>query len=364
MTYPEGHAAERQLANAIRALAMDAVQAANSGHPGMPMGLADVATVLYSDYLKFDPAAPKWADRDRFVLSAGHASMLLYSLLHLAEVQAIDDKYETVGKPSVSLDEIKRFRQLHSHTPGHPEYGDTVGVETTTGPLGQGFGNAVGMAIAAQMEAARFHNPQLLSRVFVTVGDGDLMEGISYEAACLAGHLQLGNLVCLFDDNGITIEGHTDLATSEDIGKRFEARFSLVLMSVLGAAALLLTAVGVFGVISYSVSQRTRMLAIEGAKIRISASTMKATVRSSRRPDSPFRVLGIGTLPSIGAASSSFIANSRPCRGAWRHFSTEFFSSFEGPATPGRAGCCVCGGAAGGSPSRNHNHSGYEGPVQ
>jgi transketolase len=199
------------VANTIRGLAMDAVQKADSGHPGMPMGMAEVATVLWTEFLRWSPKEPDWAGRDRFVLSGGHGSMLLYALLHLA------------GYP-VTIDDLKQFRQLHSKTPGHPEYGDTVGVETTTGPLGQGFANAVGMAIAAQMEAARFQNPQLLSRVFVTVGDGDLMEGLSYEAACLAGHLQLGNLVCLFDDNGITIEGHTDLATSEDIGKRFEAQ--------------------------------------------------------------------------------------------------------------------------------------------
>ena len=199
------------VANTIRGLAMDAVQKANSGHPGMPMGMAEVATVLWTEFLRWTPDEPQWAGRDRFVLSGGHGSMLLYALLHLA------------GYP-VSLDDLKRFRQLHSKTPGHPEFGETVGVETTTGPLGQGFANAVGFAIAAQMEAARFQNPLLLNRVYVTAGDGDLMEGISYEAATLAGHLQLGNLVCLWDDNGITIEGHTDLATSEDIGKRFEAQ--------------------------------------------------------------------------------------------------------------------------------------------
>ncbi len=198
-------------ANTIRGLAMDAVQKADSGHPGMPMGMADVATVLWTEFLRWTPKDPQWPGRDRFVLSGGHGSMLLYSLLHLA------------GYP-LSIDDLKNFRQLHSKTPGHPEYGETVGVETTTGPLGQGFGNAVGMAIAAQMEAARFQNPLLRTRVFVTVGDGDLMEGLSYEAAALAGHLRLGNLVCLFDDNGITIEGHTDLATSEDIGARFRSQ--------------------------------------------------------------------------------------------------------------------------------------------
>src|SRR5262245_540496 len=199
------------VANTIRGLAMDAVQKADSGHPGMPMGMAEVAAVLWTEFLRWTPNDPQWPGRDRFVLSGGHGSMLLYSLLHLG------------GYP-VTLDDLKQFRQLHSKTPGHPEFGDTVGVETTTGPLGQGFGNAVGMAIAAQMEAARFQNPLLLARVFVTAGDGDFMEGISYEAAALAGHLKLGNLICLFDDNGITIEGHTDLATGENIPARFQSQ--------------------------------------------------------------------------------------------------------------------------------------------
>jgi transketolase len=199
------------IANTIRGLAIDAVQKADSGHPGMPMGMAEVASVLWTEFLRYSPQQPDWAGRDRFVLSGGHGSMLLYALLHLA------------GYP-VSIEDIRNFRQLHSKTPGHPEFGDTVGVETTTGPLGQGFANAVGMAIAATMTAARFEQPLLRSRVFVTCGDGDLMEGISYEAAALAGHLRLDNLICLFDDNHITIEGHTDLATSEDIAQRFASQ--------------------------------------------------------------------------------------------------------------------------------------------
>ncbi len=199
------------VANTIRGLAMDAVQKADSGHPGMPMGMAEVATVLWTEFLRWSASEPDWLGRDRFVLGGGHGSMLQYALLHLA------------GYP-LTIDDLKQFRQLHGKTPGHPEYGDTVGVETTTGPLGQGFANAVGLAIGAEMEAARFANPLLRTRVFVTIGDGDLMEGISYEAAALAGHLRLANLVTLFDDNGITIEGHTDLATSEDVGKRFEAQ--------------------------------------------------------------------------------------------------------------------------------------------
>ncbi|MFK7740901.1 MAG: transketolase [Planctomycetota bacterium] len=199
------------VANTIRGLAIDAVQQANSGHPGMPMGMADAAAVLWTEFLRWSPEEPEWAGRDRFVLSGGHGSMLLYSLLHLADYP-------------VSLDDLKQFRQLHSKTPGHPELGDTVGVETTTGPLGQGFANAVGMAVASKMAASRMGTDLLHARVFVTVGDGDLMEGISYEAAGLAGHLALDNLVCLFDDNDITIEGKTELATGENIQQRFEAQ--------------------------------------------------------------------------------------------------------------------------------------------
>ena len=199
------------VANTIRGLAMDSVQKAKSGHPGMPMGMAEVAAVLWTEFLRWSPEEPEWQGRDRFVLSGGHGSMLLYSLLHLADFP-------------VSLDDLKDFRQLHSNTPGHPEFGDTVGVETTTGPLGQGFANAVGMAIASKMAVARTGNELVGGRVFVTVGDGDLMEGISYEAAAMAGHLELNNLTCLWDDNHITIEGHTDLATSEDMQKRFESQ--------------------------------------------------------------------------------------------------------------------------------------------
>jgi transketolase len=200
----------REVANALRGLAMDAVQQANSGHPGLPMGMADVAAVLWTRFLRYSPADPPWLGRDRFVLSAGHGSMLLYGLLHLA------------GFP-LPLEELKRFRQLDSKTPGHPEQGHTAGVETTTGPLGQGFANAVGFALAAQLEAAWFECPELRTRVFVLASDGDLMEGISHEAASLAGHWKLDNLVCLYDDNKITIEGKTSLAWSDDTRLRFAA---------------------------------------------------------------------------------------------------------------------------------------------
>jgi transketolase len=199
------------LANAIRALSMDAVQAADSGHPGMPMGMADVATVLFRDFLRFDASAPDWPDRDRFVLSAGHGSMLLYSLLHLT------------GYEDMTLDELRAFRQLGSKTAGHPEYGHAAGIETTTGPLGQGLANAVGMALAERHLAARFGDDVVDHRTFVIAGDGCLMEGISHEAISLAGHLGLGKLTVLFDDNSISIDGPTDLTVSDDQLARFVA---------------------------------------------------------------------------------------------------------------------------------------------
>ena len=200
-----------RMANAIRALAMDAVQAAKSGHPGMPMGMADAATVLFTKFLKFDPQRPDWPDRDRFVLSAGHGSMLLYALLHLT------------GYPDMTMAEIRNFRQLHSRTAGHPEYGEAPGIETTTGPLGQGLANAVGMALAERMMNARFGDDLVDHRTWVVAGDGCLMEGISQEAITLAGHLQLGKLIVLFDDNAISIDGPTALATSDDQIGRFKA---------------------------------------------------------------------------------------------------------------------------------------------
>ncbi|AMV38977.1 transketolase [Planctomyces sp. SH-PL62] len=209
----------------IRTLAMDAVQKANSGHPGTPMALAPVAYLLWQKHLRYDPTEPIWPNRDRFVLSAGHASMLLYSLLHLAEVQAVDEDYETLGKPSVSLDDIKNFRQIHSHTPGHPEYRLTSGVETTTGPLGQGVANSVGMAIAQRWLGARYNKPgfeDLIDfNVYAICSDGDMMEGISHEAASLAGHLKLSNLCWIYDDNRITIEGSTELTYGDDVAERF-----------------------------------------------------------------------------------------------------------------------------------------------
>src|SRR5919201_160401 len=200
-----------RMANAIRALAMDAVEQAKCGHPGLPMGAADIATVLFTQFLKFDAADPNWPDRDRFVLSAGHGSMLIYALLHL------------VGYEHMTIEEIKRFRQLGSITPGHPESFLTPGVETTTGPLGQGLGNAVGMAIAERHLVAQFGEAIVDHRTYVLASDGDLMEGISQEAIALAGHLKLNKLIVLFDDNGISIDGPLSLSDSVDQVKRFEA---------------------------------------------------------------------------------------------------------------------------------------------
>ncbi len=199
------------MANSIRALAMDAVQKANSGHPGLPMGAADVATVLFTRFLKFDPTMPHWPDRDRFVLSAGHGSMLLYALLYL------------LGYEDMTIDELKAFRQWGSRTAGHPEYGHASGIETTTGPLGQGLANAVGMAIAEKHLAAEFGSNFVDHRTYVLVGDGCLMEGISQEAITLAGHLGLAKLTVLWDDNGVSIDGKVSLADSTDQLQRFAA---------------------------------------------------------------------------------------------------------------------------------------------
>jgi transketolase len=212
--------------NTIRTLSMDAVQQANSGHPGTPMALAPLAYTIWQNFLRFNPEDPIWPNRDRFVLSNGHASMLLYSILHLSGVKAVNVKYERLGEPAVSLDDIKRFRQLGSKCPGHPEYHLTSGVETTTGPLGQGCGNSVGMALAGRWLAKRYNRPGFTIfdyDVYVICGDGDMMEGVSNEAASLAGHQMLGNLCWFYDSNRVTIEGHTDLAFSDDVAARFLA---------------------------------------------------------------------------------------------------------------------------------------------
>lgn len=210
--------------NTIRTLSMDAVQQANSGHPGTAMAMAPVIYSLWQQFLRFDPSDPIWPNRDRFVLSIGHASMLLYSILHLTSVKAVNPKYETLGQLSVTLDDIKRFRQLDSKTPGHPEYRWTSGVETTTGPLGQGVATSVGMALASKWMAQYFNRPnfELMNyRTYALCGDGCMMEGVSGEAASLAGHLQLSNLCWIYDNNRITIEGNTSWAFSEDVATRF-----------------------------------------------------------------------------------------------------------------------------------------------
>ncbi len=204
-------AVHKEMANAVRVLSMDAIQQANSGHPGLPMGMADVATVLFSQFLKFDPEAPDWEDRDRFILSAGHGSMLLYSLLYLC------------GYEDMTIEELQNFRQLGARTAGHPEYGYAKGIEMTTGPLGQGIATAVGMALAEKMLNAQFGHSLVDHSIYVLAGDGCLMEGISHEAIDLAGHLKLSNLIVLFDNNGISIDGSTDLSTSTDQLARFTA---------------------------------------------------------------------------------------------------------------------------------------------
>src|SRR5947207_3005726 len=201
----------RRMANALRALAMDAVEQAKSGHPGMPMGMADIATVLFTQFLRFDPQAPDWPNRDRFILSNGHGSMLLYGLLHL------------LGYPEMTLDELKRFRQIGSRTAGHPERVLAKGIEVTTGPLGQGLGNSVGMALAERLLATQFGDDLVDHHTYVFCGDGCLMEGISHEALSLAGHLQLNKLIVFWDDNSISIDGPTDLAVSDDQVMRFRA---------------------------------------------------------------------------------------------------------------------------------------------
>src|SRR6185312_10728498 len=219
-------ALDAQCINTIRTLAMDAVQQANSGHPGTPMALAPVAYTLWQNFLRFNPDDPLWPNRDRFVLSNGHSSMLLYALLHLAGVKAVNAQYEHLDEPAVTLDSIKRFRQIGSRCPGHPEYHLTSGVETTTGPLGQGCGNSVGMALAGRWLAQHFNRPNHAMfdyNVYALCGDGDMMEGISSEAASFAGHQMLGNLCWIYDSNRITIEGHTDLAFSDDVAARFLA---------------------------------------------------------------------------------------------------------------------------------------------
>ena len=207
--------------NTIRTLSIDAIEKANSGHPGTPMALAPLAYTLWQRYLRFDPADPIWPNRDRFVLSAGHASMLLYSLLHLAQVKSVDSDYETQGEPAISLSDIESFRQLDSKAAGHPEYRLASGIETTTGPLGQGIATSVGMAIAGQWDREHFGAELFDFDVYAVCGDGCLMEGVSSEAASIAGHQRLDNLCWIYDNNHITIDGHTEITYEDDVAARF-----------------------------------------------------------------------------------------------------------------------------------------------
>src|ERR1700676_5090778 len=212
--------------NTIRTLSIDAVQQAKSGHPGTPMALAPLVYTIWNRVMNFDPKDPIWPNRDRFVLSNGHASMLLWSILHLTGVQPVNSEYESLGKPSVTLHDIRRFRQLGSKAPGHPEYHWVSGVETTTGPLGQGVATSVGMAIAEKWLASRYNRPDFSIfdyKIYAVCGDGCLMEGVASEAASLAGHLKLDNLCWIYDNNHITIEGKTDIAFTEDVAARFLA---------------------------------------------------------------------------------------------------------------------------------------------
>ena len=225
MTTTTTHDADTAAINTIRALCMDAIQRANSGHPGTPMGVAPVAYTLWQRFLRFDPSDPIWPNRDRFVLSEGHASALLWSLLHLAGVRAVDPDYEILNRPAVTLEDLKSFRQLDSRCPGHPEYRWTSGVETTTGPLGQGVATSVGIAIAGRWLAKRYNRDMKIFDfdVYALAGDGCMMEGVASEAASLAGHLRLSNLCWIYDSNRVTIEGHTDIAFTEDVAARFIA---------------------------------------------------------------------------------------------------------------------------------------------
>jgi transketolase len=221
---PREHDLDQVAINTIRTLAIDAIQKANSGHPGTPMGAAPTAYTLWQRILRYDPQRPDWLNRDRFVLSSGHASMLLYALIHLSGIKATNPSYEKVGRASVTLDDIKTFRQAGSRCPGHPEYGWTSGVETTTGPLGQGVATSVGMAIAERFLAQTYNRPGFDIfdfNIYALCGDGDMMEGLSSEAASIAGHLRLSNLCWIYDSNRVTIEGHTDIAFTEDVAARF-----------------------------------------------------------------------------------------------------------------------------------------------
>ncbi len=319
---------ERLAIDTIRTLAMDAVQQANSGHPGTPMALAPVAHKLWRDILRYDPAVPDWPNRDRFVLSVGHASMLLYAVLHLAGVREIDAEGKPTGAAAVSLDDIRQFRQLGSKTPGHPEYRMTTGVETTTGPLGQGCGNSVGMAIAERALAAHFNRDGFTlfdHDVYVFAGDGDMMEGVSQEAASLAGHLKLSNLCWVYDSNHITIEGGTDLAFDEDVGKRFEGYgWNVIHLDDANDTAAFAGAIGTFratddrptfivlhSIIGYGSPIQGTQKAHSDA---MGEEVIRATKRAYGWPEDAQFLVPDGVAEAFGKAVSD---RGRPAREAW-----------------------------------------------
>jgi transketolase len=329
----------RDLANAIRALAMDAVEAAKSGHPGMPMGMADVATVLFTQFLRFDPGAPHWPDRDRFVLSAGHGSMLLYALLYLT------------GYPGMDLEQLRRFRQLGSRTAGHPEFGHAPGIETTTGPLGQGLGNAVGMALAERYLRARFGADLVDHRTYVIASDGDLMEGISHEACSFAGHQRLDRLIVLYDDNHISIDGPTSLAFSDNTLERFEAygwRASAIdgqdpraIAAALAAAqdADRPTLIACRTTIGYGAPHKAGTAATHGSPL--GADEVAAARRELGWPYPPFEI-----PPELLAAWRGFGVRGAPVRAAWEgrlarqpaEIRAEFQRAMGGDLPPGLDG--------------------------
>jgi transketolase len=339
----EDGSSARLAIDTLRTLAMDAVQKANSGHPGTPMGLAPVAWELWANHLRYDPAKPDWPNRDRFVLSVGHASMLLYGVLHLAGVIEVGADGVPSGKPAVSLDDIKQFRQLGSKTPGHPEYRMTTGVETTTGPLGQGCGNSVGMAIAAKALAARFNRPgfELFDfDTYVFCGDGDMMEGVSAEAASVAGHLALPNLCWVYDSNHITIEGGTDLAFTEDVGKRFEAyRWNVIHVDDANDTAAVGRALDAFKactdrptlIIDHSIigygSPRAGDAKAHGEPL--GAENVRTTKRAYGWPEDAQFLVPDGVAAAFGGAIS---ARGKPARESWEAMFARYREQFPAEA--------------------------------
>lgn len=339
----EDGSAERLAIDTIRTLAMDAVQKANSGHPGTPIALAPVAYTLWRNHLRFDPDKPDWPNRDRFVLSPGHASMLLYATLHLAGVKEIDAEGRPTGKPAVSLDDIRQFRQLGSKTPGHPEYRMTTGIETTTGPLGQGCGNSVGMAIAERSLAAKYNRDgyKLFDHdIYAICSDGDMMEGISGEAASLAGHLKLSNLCWIYDSNGISIEGSTQLAFTENVAERFKAYgWNVLLVDDANDTAALTKALNCFkrtmdrptfivvtSVIGWG-SPRAGSATAHGEAL--GEDNVRSTKRSYGWPEEAHFLVPDGVAEGFGSAIRD---RAGPLRAAWEKLLDKYRAAFPGEA--------------------------------